>query len=71
MSIVPKRPGGVLGTRAPNGYSQDVPGRGGGMLPTYRTTYSYHQRLALWRLAESNPSPEVYQREKARILEGP
>ena len=44
--------------------------RGGGMLPSLRTTYSYHQRLALWRLAESNPSPEEYQREKARILGG-
>ena len=42
--------------------------RGGGMLPSYRTTYTPAQRAALARLAESNPTPEAYARERARIL---
>jgi hypothetical protein len=42
---------------------------GGGCLPT-RTTYTLAQRQALWRLAMSNPTPEQYHSEKARILGG-
>jgi hypothetical protein len=51
-------------------HSQESIGGGGGMMPALRTTYSYQQRLALWRLAESNPDWDTYHREKARILEG-
>lgn len=43
--------------------------RPGGTLPSLRTTYTRDQRAALWRLAESNPTPIEYHRERARILE--
>ncbi len=32
------------------------------------TTYTRSVREALFRLAESNPTPERYERERARIL---
>jgi hypothetical protein len=41
---------------------------GGGCLPVYRTTYTLAQRKALNALAESNPTPEEYRQERARIL---
>jgi hypothetical protein len=52
----------ILGT--PLGYD----GRGGGMLPSFRTAYPLATREALAQLAESRPTPEVYASERARIL---
>ena len=42
--------------------------RPGGTLPSLRTTYPAPIARRLHELAESNPSPEVYYRERARIL---
>ena len=42
---------------------------GGGCFPI-GPTYSLEQRQALWSLAMSEPTPERYHREKARILGG-
>jgi hypothetical protein len=38
------------------------------MLPSFRTTYTLATREALAGLAESNPTPERYASERARIL---
>jgi hypothetical protein len=42
---------------------------GGGCIPI-GPTYTLQQRQALWSLAMSNPTPEQYHSEKARILGG-
>lgn len=39
-------------------------------LIVYRPKYSPDAAMRLWLLAESNPTPEQYERERARILEG-
>lgn len=39
-------------------------------LPVIRTTYTATVRQRLHALAESNPTPERYERERARILGG-
>lgn len=36
----------------------------------YRPRYTPDTAMRLWLLAESNPTPERYEREKTRILEG-
>ena len=43
--------------------------RGGGILPSIRTTYPAHIARQLHALAESRPDPETYARERASILE--
>ncbi len=60
-----REPQGVLRVR-----SHESLGRSGGILPSLRTAYSLEQRRALWSLAMSNPTPERYASEKARILGG-
>lgn len=45
-------------------------GRGGGMLPCLRPRYTVAEARALFELAESNPTPERYAKERARILDG-
>jgi hypothetical protein len=62
MSKPPAPRPSILGT--PLGYD----GRGGGMLPSLRTTYPPSVRRALHALAESNPTPERYRTERERIL---
>lgn len=59
----PKR--ALLGGRATDGSDREYLGK---FLPTYRTTYSLAVREALHALAESNPTPDQYHRERARIL---
>lgn len=39
-------------------------------LIVYRPRLAPDAAMRLWLLAESNPTPERYEREKARILEG-
>ena len=60
---------GILGAPNPRGPHAGPHERGGGMLPSIRTTYTLHIREALHALAESNPSPHHYATERARILE--
>ena len=66
MTLVPKRPGGVIGSRAPQG-RPDSPSYGAS-LPTYRTTYPQHIARRLFELAESNPTPDQYRQRKEAIL---
>jgi hypothetical protein len=55
----------LLGGTATDGSDRGYVGK---FLPTYRTTYPRAIREALHALAESNPTPETYHRERARIL---
>jgi hypothetical protein len=54
--------GGLLGPQ--------VTAAGGGTMPSLRTTYPAAVRAALHALAESNPDPLTYARERERILGG-